>query len=420
MKLGRREFFWGVPAGVAGLSLLPKMALPQAISSPVVGNHAVDQSVVDYWVKSMGVASDDVPNIPVVAATRMGVTRGGVPANTAPAGNGDPMREPLFFYYHPDDNRLVLSQDLDLESLAKEKGDNKDRGPDAHVKLQMHRIRFGDEDSRNFGHYNSGGLYLDVQQSPAAASPDYGALAWSLFGALLPSGGGGGKPSSSSSSSGSSASKSSAKTGGGSSTASAPPAAVLAAAPAASSPQPALQQPAQAETISLPSGLGSSAFACYMKDRRHSAFGGFLASILQSAPASASLFMPLFNMPAIGNTALLAMRTLAMRLHLSEPDQALVFMKPPSPLVSLYESVTKAEKSLRLTSGTYLLVPKMYVDQLAGKLGDYKIVDGYLVPKDLDNLLTYRTFPSVLPGMTYMSVNVTVERTHLAGGCAKG
>ena len=49
-----------------------------------------------------------------------------------------------------------------------------------------------------------------------------------------------------------------------------------------------------------------------------------------------------------------------------------------------------------------------------------EIVDGYLVPKDLDNLLTYRTFPSVLPGMTYMSVNVTVERTHLAGGCAKG
>ncbi len=388
MRFDRRDLLIGLP-GLAGLAMLADKASPQT-----AGSLQADPAAVNFWVKKMGVPEDQLPQPgpkrPAGPDEKFGLT---------PEKQEEGM-EPFFYYFddESDDPKtaLIRSDQLTAEHLDNDVA----KGKDVKVTFVKKRVRFGQTDQKAFERYATCGLYLESQQHPDAPTPNYGPMAWSLLSAVLPSFA---KPP---------AAKKSGGSTGGTTTPSAPAGSPAAAKTTAAAPSGTL-------SVTLPAGIGQSAFACFLKDRQKSRFSQFLDLVLPPS-GTAQPFAPLLAMPAIGSTALSMVRSIVGGLATHPAgdvagDQQTLFQLAPTQIVATREAKLAHDKrALKMRTGTYLLVPKREADQLVTP-SDFHILDGWLVAKNVtDPAQALKKKDEVLLDMSYMTIEVTVERTALS------
>jgi hypothetical protein len=71
--------------------------------------------------------------------------------------------------------------------------------------------------------------------------------------------------------------------------------------------------------------------------------------------------------------------------------------------------------ALRVTNGTYVVIPKQHGTELTS-LKDWKLMDGFLVPKDADEREVFHSATSIMQGLTYMTVTAKVSKAKM-GSC---
>ena len=393
MKFDRRDILLGMPGGLAALALFAEDAQTQT------GGVTADPDAVNFW-KKMGVPANALPKPGNPRPVGPNRTSGLAPGEKPSAED----LEPFFFYYDKDAKVLMPASQIKPEQMD----NHRDKGADAKVTFVKRRVRFGESDKALYEKYSASAFYLETQQHPSAPTPDYGQLGWSLLSSVLPS-----------------FAKKPATKGGGPAPA-APPAGANPAAAAApakpGAPNAAITPPPNTQVALLPNGIGQSSFYCFLKDRRQSRFGLFLNALIP--PTSlAQPFAPLLSMPAIAQGALGFVRTMVGVLS-SHPagdqgDQLAVVQQAMLDIAATQECpLAGSDSSLKVRSGTYVVVPKYQAGLLSGKYADYKIYDGYLVGKNVDEAGTYDAWPETLKPMTYLTLDVSVERTHL--GCTSG
>jgi hypothetical protein len=375
IEADRRRFLLGAPLAILGLDSIAQLS--QAQTS---GSTAVSQDVVDYWVRHMGVPPSALPGGEAAAAR---VSRG--------AGDlGGLAREPFFFHVDDDDKVLIPAEEVDDKKLL--------ATGDAKVELQLARLRLNTADQAVFGKFNTGGIYIDLQQSQKNTDPA-NALATSFFSALMPGLAAVRGAEKGSSKSGKSSGKSS-------------PAPTAPAAPAAAA---SVQLPQTlSQSISLPGGIGHAAFSCFAKDPRKSAFGQIVAAFLSVSNNPLTAFFPILSIPMLAVTSLTPIRTMVANLQ-AHGDNAWILQSGQLNIAATKEGAGTLTPSLRIRSGNYIAVPKSQISLMRGKLSGLKMVDGFLVPKEASALDTYDAAPGVFPEVTYLSLSTVVSRTKIAG-----
>jgi hypothetical protein len=232
-------------------------------------------------------------------------------------------------------------------------------------------------------------------------------LASSVFSAIFPSGLGGSKKDAAAKPAASSGSSS-----GKSSQAAAAPAAAAAKRTMPASEAAAavpLQKHNEAQSIALANGSGKTAFSCFMKDRKKSAFGTLLSAFQQITDPSLP-YMPLISIPVLAAPALAGIRALVGNLQAHGGNQQWVLQGPQMDIAATGDALSSAPHALRLRSGSYIVVPKSQASVLKDNLSKLKIIDGFLVPKEATSLDVYDTASTVVPELTYLSLSVSVKK----------
>jgi hypothetical protein len=389
MRVNRRQLLAGGPAAFLGLNLAETLAAQGQSAAQV------DRDVVNFWVRGMG-----VPANTVIGAER---TRGRQPSGPSTSDFG---REPLFLH-HDSRQGLITTGQITPDKLL--------GATDTEVTFQLVRMRLNQADDATFRSYSSGGIYLDLQQGTAAQTEtsssqsmmqDVAGAATSLFSAIFPatkmgkemtakSGASKGNPSQS----GPTAAK---ETDG------------------ASVP---LQQAKQAQSISLPGGIGKTSFACFAKDKRKTLFGQFVDVFGQLASSPVLSYLPMLSLPAVGISTLNAVRSLVANLQAHGENQQWIMMSPPTDLATTQTAAQSNPDALRLPAGNYVVIPKQNSDAMkAVPMDNLKILDGFLVPKTATELDVYDAYQSTAPGVSYITLSVSVQPSKKAatGGRSGG
>ncbi len=385
MKVNRRDLLRGGPAALFGFQFAEILGAQGLSQAPV------DHDVVNFWVHDMGVPAHEVVGGEIV-------TRGRQPGGPNP----DIGREPLFLHHDPDQNKLITTDQIPPEKLLSASATD--------VTFQLVRMRLNDDDDAKFRSYTSGGIYVELQQN-AQASPsvmqDLESLGSSVFSAIFPSSGG-----KSGSKSGSSSDKSGKKGKGNQFLPQ------QAATPAASGASVPLQAAKQAQSISLPGGVGKTSFACFAKDKRKTLFGQFVDVFAQLAASPMLSYLPMLSLPAVGVSTINAVRSLVGNLQAHGQNQQWIMMSPPVDVVTTKEGVQTVPDALRLRAGNYIAIPKEHSAAMKAQMDNLKIMDGFLVPKNANSLDEYDTYKSAAPGVSYisLSVGVAASKKAAAGG----
>jgi hypothetical protein len=314
-------------------------------------------------------------------------------------------REPLFLYWDNDDKVLMPASDIPTNKL--------NASGDAKVDFRLTRMRLNGDDDKVFQNYSSGGIYLDMSQQSSAPAASSSSSSWitdlatPVFAALFPA---------KSSSSGKAASGESG-TGSGSSTGSGKKKGGLnflpeqassgggGGTPAATIP---MQQPAQAQTIMLTGGMGKLAFSAFAKGRKKTAFGSFVDTML-SLTTAASPFLPLLNLPVVGTACLTGIRTLVGNLQNHGGDQAPILQSPPLDLAAAQTAMQQLDSALKLRSGQYMAIPQEHAAALKPQLAKLKLLNGFLVPKEADEMDVFTVVPGTATQVSYLSLQVMVN-----------
>jgi hypothetical protein len=389
MDVKRRDLLLGGPAAFFGLNFAEIL---QAQSSA-----PVDTSVVNFWVDRMR-----VPANTLIGGER---TRGRRPNTPQTSDLG---REPLFLHHDTKQGKLITTDQITPDRLLSTN--------DTDVTFQLVRMRLNQDDDAKFRSYSSGGIYVDLSQggieTQTSSSPsmtqDLETMASSLFSAIFPSGGeklSGGK-NSKTASSGSNAKKPA-------ESASAPQSIPLAKAATASVP---LQQAKQAQSISLPGGVGRTSFACFAKDKRKTLFGQFVDVFGQLASSPMLSYLPMLSLPAVGISTLNAVRSLVGNLQAHGENQQWIMMSPPTDVVTTQNAAQSNPNALRLPAGNYVVIPKENSDAMkSASMDNLKILDGFLVPKEATALDVYDAYQSAAPGVSYITISVGVQPSKKSG-----
>lgn len=380
----------GAPLGALGMGLWDNEL--EAQSAPAGVDH--DPGVIDFWMKRMGVSPDQLPGGDKLASGE--ASRG---INATNSGYG---REPIFYYLDEKENALIPAKELDTKKLQPT-GDFK-------IDWTLQKLRLNSEDNQAFSRYASGGFYLDFQQHEATVSA-LSSLASSAFSGFFPDGtfhnpftAGNVKPGTAKSGKSSS---SGAKTAPASS--SKPSIAGLAAGVQLAAPNTAGQ------SIALPGGVGKAAFVCFAKDRKRSAFGMFMNAIVQATNSQLTSLVPLLSMPILSTPALQTIRSLAGALQSHGSAQHWILQSGPLDMSATADGVKSLGSALRVTNGTYVVIPKQHGTELTS-LKDWKLMDGFLVPKDADEREVFHSATSLMQGLTYMTVTAKVSKARM-GSC---
>ena len=320
-----------------------------------------DPGVLDFWVKRMGVPAAMIPGGEKVAS--------GESSRDINASNSGYGREPLFYYLDEKENTLIPAKELDTKKLQAT-GDMK-------IDWSLQKLRLNAEDNKQFAHFASGGFFPDgTFHNPFTASQ------------LKPG----------TAKSGKSAGSSAASKGAGGQAAGVQ-----------------LATPGTGQSIALPGGVGKTAFACFAKDRKRSAFGMFLNAIVTVSNSSLTSLVPLLSMPMISGPALQIVRALAGALQSHGPGQHWILQSGPLDMSATADGVKALGGAIRITNGTYVAIPKQQGTELKS-LKDWKLTDGFLVPKDADEREVFRNTTSVMEGLSYMTVTAKVSKAKL-GSC---
>jgi hypothetical protein len=393
MKVERRDLLLSGPAALFGFHIAEALRAQGQSAAPV------DFKVVDFWVRGMG-----VPSNTVVGAER---TRGRQSNGPAVSDYG---REPLFLHHDPKDNVLLTPDQITLDRLAPS-------GPTS-VTFQLSRMRLNDADNTKFRQYASGGIYLDLGQATPAASTgsmlqDIETIAGNVFAAIFPQGGksggsgAGGKNGGGGSGAGGSGSgdNSSGKKGKGNQFLPSPQSSSYGAGGSAVP----LQQAKQAMSITLPNGAGRTSFAVFAKDRKKTLFGKFIDVFGELAASPMLSYLPMLSLPAVGASTLSAVRSLVANLQAHGQNQQWIMMSTPMDLATTQSAAQSAPDALKLAPGNYVLIPKEQSDAIKNQLDKLKVSDGFLVPKETKALEVYDAYASAAPGVSYITVSVSVQ-----------
>jgi hypothetical protein len=385
MKTNRRGFLLGTPLAAFGLAQFDEETFAQTSDA------GAPPDVVDFWVRHMGVPAHLVLGS---ETTRGRPSAGPETSNLA--------REPLFIHYDPDEKTLMTADQILPEKMHP--------FTDAKVDFQMVRMRLNPADHHQFENYTSGAIYLDFQQGqPQSAFGEViSTLGTSIFSAISPrakAGSGGAKSGakgSSSAASGASKSKPAAPA------ASAAPGGGAAASPAAIV---ALQKPNQAQSITLPGGLGKTSFACFAKDPRKTLFGSFLDVMSQVLNSPLTSYLPLLSLPVVGSVALAGIKGLVGSLQGQGGQQQWILQGAPTDITATVDGAKASPDALRLRSGSYIVIPKEHSTAMKGQLAKLKIMDGFLVPKEAGELDVFDAAAETAQMVSYISLQVTVANT---------
>jgi hypothetical protein len=383
MKLHRRNLLMSGPAALFGFQMAETLRAQSQSSAPV------DNNVVNFWVRGMGVPSNSV-----VGGER---TRGRQQNGPAVSNYG---REPLFLHHDPKEGALLTQDQIDAEKLT--------ASGTTSVSFQLVRMRLNDADEAKFRDYTSGGIYFDMAQStpPPGVLADVEGLASSIFSAMFPQGGKGGAAKSSG---GSSTTK---KSGGkGNNFLPSPQ-----TAPAGSGNAVQLQQAKQAQTLSLPNGGGRTSFACFAKDRKKTLFGKFIDVFGELAASPMLSYLPMLSLPAVGASTLNAVRSLVANLQAHGENQQWIMMSTPIDVATTKAAAQSTPDALKLPPGNYVLIPKEQSDAIKTQLDKLKVLDGFLVPKEAKALDVYDAYPSAAPGISYITLSVGVQGAKTKAG----
>ncbi|HUI79986.1 MAG TPA: hypothetical protein VLY24_18795 [Bryobacteraceae bacterium] len=390
MKLDRRDLLLSGPAAFLGFQMVEALRAQTPNAAPV------DPDVVNFWVRGMGVPANNI-----LGGER---TRGRQPGPAV----SDYGREPLFLHHDPDSNTLITTDQIPAEKLV--------ASGSTDVTFQLLRMRLNDADDTRFKDYSSGGIYVDLQQSAASTGPlqDIENLASSLFSAIFPQAGSSGKSSGKSSaksgksnSNDSDSGSSSKKSGKGNKFFS--PQQAAAASGSGSGTAVPLQQAKQAQSISLPSGAGTTSFACFAKDRKKTLFGKFVDVFGELAASPMLSYLPMLQLPAVGASTLNAVRGLVGNLQSHGQNQQWIMMSTPTNVATTAKGLQSTPDAIRLRAGNYVLIPKEHSDLIKGQLDKLKVVDGFLVPQKAGVLDVYDAYPTTAPGVSYITLSVGVQ-----------
>jgi hypothetical protein len=383
MKLDRRDLLLGGPAFLG-------FPIVEALQAQTPNAAPVDQDVVNFWVRGMG-----VPANTIVGGER---TRGRQPGPAV----SDYGREPLFLHHDPESNSLITTDQIAPNKLLASGGTD--------VTFQLVRMRLNGADDARFKDYSSGGIYVDLQQSSSSAQTsvlqDIENLASSLFSAVFPQGGksaGGKSPKDKTSDTSSSSSK---KNKGNQFFS---PQQAAAASGSGSGTAVPLQQAKQAQFISLPNGIGMTSFACFAKDRKKTLFGKFVDVFGELAASPMLSYLPMLSLPAVGASTLNAVRSLVGNLQSHGQNQQWIMMSTPTNVATTAKGVESSPDAIRLRAGNYVLIPKEQSDAIKNQLSKLKVLDGFLVPKEAGALDVYDAYPSAAPGVSYITLTVGVQ-----------
>jgi hypothetical protein len=388
MKTNRRGFLAGTPLAALGLAQFGEEAFSQAAHA------GAPQDVVDFWVRDMGV--------PAHMMLGGETTRG---RQSAGPQTSNLAREPLFLLYDPDEGALIPADQIPGQKMHP--------FTDAKMDFQLVRMRLSPSDHKQFENFTSGGIYLDFQQGQTqSVFGEAVSLATTTFSAIFP----GAKSGSSGTKSGSKSGSGSSGSGASSSKAAAPAGNAAAgagasAAPAATIP---LQAAKQAQSITLPGGLGRHSFACFAKDPRKTLFGAFVDVMSKVVNSPLVSYLPLMSFPIVGSAGLAGIKALVGSLQGEGGQQQWILQGPPVDVTATVDGVKNSPDALRLRSGNYVVIPKEHAAALKDQLGKLKILDGFLVPKEATSLDVFDAAPQTAQMVSYISLQVAVANTKAA------
>jgi hypothetical protein len=375
METKRRDLLLGVPLGLLGLELWNGIASAQD-PDPA----QPDPGVVDFWVKQMGVAPHKIPGGELLAS--------GAASRDLTATNSGYGREPLFYFLDEKAAKLIPAKEIDDKNLMP--------GGDTKIEWSMQKLRLNPDDQKQFARYSSGGIYMDFQQHESNTEA-LSKLASATFTAIFP----GGKLQNPLVKKKGSAGKTGSDAGSPPKTSGA----------AGSVP---LQSPGQSQTqsIALPGGIGKVAFACFAKDRKQSAFGMFVTSIVQATNSPMASVLSLLAMPVVAGPALQALRGLVGALQSHGRENQWILKSGPSDVAATADGAKSLKGCLRIANGTYIVIPKEHGAAL-DPLDGWKTIDGFLVRQNQDERMAYQASISELPGVTYLSIVSKVSKAKL-------
>jgi hypothetical protein len=322
----------------------------------------------------------------------------------APAGpeTSNLAREPLFIHYDPDEKTLMTADQIPTAKMHP--------FTDAKVDFQLVRMRLNPADHHQFENYTSGAIYLDFQQGqPQSVFGELVSMATTTFSAIFP----GPKAGASGAKSGAKSGSGTAASGASKSQAAAPaksaaPASAAAPSPAANIP---LQAPKQAQSITLPGGLGKTSFACFAKDPRKTLFGSFVDVMSKVVNSPLTSYLPLLSLPVVGSVALAGIKGLVGSLQGQGAQQQWILQGAPTDVTATVDGSKASPDALRLRSGSYIVIPKEHSAAMKDQLSKLKIIDGFLVPKEATALDVFDAAPQTAQMVSYISLQVTVANT---------
>jgi hypothetical protein len=385
MKTNRRGFLLGTPLAAFGLAQLDEEAFAQTSDA------GTPPDVVDFWVRHMGV--------PAHLVLGSETTRGRAPAGPETSNLA---REPLFIHYDPDEKTLMTADQIPTAKMHP--------FTDAKVDFQLVRMRLNPADHHQFENYTSGAIYLDFQQGqPQSVFGELVSMATTTFSAIFP----GPKAGASGAKSGAKSGSGTAASGASKSQAAAPaksaaPASAAAPSPAANIP---LQAPKQAQSITLPGGLGKTSFACFAKDPRKTLFGSFVDVMSKVVNSPLTSYLPLLSLPVVGSVALAGIKGLVGSLQGQGAQQQWILQGAPTDVTATVDGSKASPDALRLRSGSYIVIPKEHSAALKDQLGKLKILDGFLVPKEATSMDVFEAAPETAQMVSYISLQVAVANT---------
>ena len=368
MKFDRRDMILSGPAAFFGLQLA------EALEAQTQSGAPVDQKVVNFWVRGMGVPANTIHGAEV--------TRGRQPSGPAVSDYG---REPLFLHHDPNQNALITTDQITPDKLA--------ASGNTTVTFQLRRMRLNQDDDQKFKDYASGGIYVELAQATSTSvMGDVESLASSVFSAIFPKSGKGGAG----------AGK---KSGGNNFL----PADQSAAAGVSGGSAVELQQAKQSQTITLTNGAGQTSFACFAKDRKKTLFGKFIDVFSELAASPMLSYLPMLSLPAVGASTVNAVRSLVANLQAHGQNQQWIMMSTPTDIATTKPAAQNSPDALRLAPGNYVLIPKEQSDVMKTQLDKLVVMDGYLVPKGAKAMDVFDAYPTAAPGVSYITVAVTVQ-----------
>ncbi len=357
MSLKRRDFFGGLLAAGVIPAAFGSPAIAKAAAAAITGQDEEDEgpgNACAFWSQYYAGHTSSAEHAAFCRQMRGG-------------GNGvDDNRQVSFLHYETKSGQLRFATAIPADELLPYPGDVK-------VSLSVGGIRLSSEDKATFESHQSAQLRLDLAQNKKMLDI-IDKLAWSSIAAIFPKQG----------------------------------------------KVPPLQDlnfnSQSTNDVYLPGGTGLLGVNVSMARRQ-----SWFYQHLQEVVSAAGKFAPVLGLPAISLNALngfylfygyLENRTTFLfqtgapqRVYTTQASE----QNQKEAAESAGDSDSRGTTGINMPAGEYVLVPGVHATEIKNHLGDYQVVNHYLVPKDanLDQPL-YDLADKITPDISYLTLTIAV------------